>query len=367
MSAPVDLETIIDGDGHIIEDFKGIAEYLPDEVRSNPAFRNPNNMFPPLDHLHFAHLMTTPGSQERTTPVGPAEWGAFLQEVGIDQTVLYPTWGLAYGKIASLDWAIAATRAYNDWLYNTYLKVNPRFKGMALIPMQEPAAAVEELRRAVTELGMVGGMIPTFGLPDHVAAKVYWPIYEEAAKLGCCLTIHGGCHSGIGLDHMNAYAPIHAIGHPYGQVIGLASVIFNGIFDRYPNSRIAFLEGGIGWFLMCLERFDRSFATHTEYHLRQDHLLGPQPGDKVSEYIQRHIDAGRLYIGCEGSEPGLGFAVSCTGSAPYVYSSDFPHEVTTSICKEEIGEVRDSVSISDHDKEAILHKNAGRLYGLSPM
>ncbi|NIO07170.1 MAG: amidohydrolase family protein, partial [Deltaproteobacteria bacterium] len=70
------------------------------------------------------------------------------------------TQALAYGKIVSLDYAVESSRAYNDWLYETYLKFNPRFKGMALIPMQDPDEAVKELRRAVTELGMLGGMMP---------------------------------------------------------------------------------------------------------------------------------------------------------------------------------------------------------------
>ena len=71
--------------------------------------------------------------------------------------MLYPTQALAYGKIVSLDYAISVCKAYNDWLYETYVKFNPRFKGMALIPMQDPEEAAKELRRAVTELGMLGG------------------------------------------------------------------------------------------------------------------------------------------------------------------------------------------------------------------
>ena len=38
---------------------------------------------------------------------------------------------------------------------------------------------------------MAGAMLPTRGLPNHLGAKEYWPVYEEADRLGCCLAVHG--------------------------------------------------------------------------------------------------------------------------------------------------------------------------------
>jgi hypothetical protein len=114
------LEVIVDGDGHITEDLEAIAGFLPPKFRDHPARALSASLFPPLDHLHAGHFVETPGRRDRGAEiVGPAEWEVFLQEVGIDSTVLYPTRGLSYGKIVSRDWAIAAARAYNDWLYAT--------------------------------------------------------------------------------------------------------------------------------------------------------------------------------------------------------------------------------------------------------
>ena len=129
--------------------------------------------------------------------------------------------------------------------------------------------------------GNARAMLPSMGLPNHLGSKEYWPIYQEAERLGCALAIHGGCHSGMGLDHLNVYAPIHAMGHPMGIMIGLAGIVFNGIFDRFPNIRIAFLEGGVAWFLMAMERFDSSHLSHSEYQIRDD-LMGPKMDQKVS-------------------------------------------------------------------------------------
>jgi predicted TIM-barrel fold metal-dependent hydrolase len=353
-----DLEMVIDADGHIQEDDEGIRQFMPAEYQG----RNFKSVFPPLDHFHRMHLTEVRAGKENQGRVGPAEWISFLKQVGIDSTVLYPTQGLAYGKITSIEWAIAATRAYNDWLDATYCSIDPRFKGMSLIPLQDPEAAVAELRRTVEEQAMLGAMLPTRGLSANLGAKVYWPVYKEADRLSCAMAIHGGCHDGMGFDDLNRYAPIHAMGHPMSVMISFASIIFNGILDRFPNMRMAFLEGGIGWFVMAMERFDRSHLTHIEHDPKGEY--GPHGDEKPSDYILRHIKEGRLFIGCEGGEPALAFAANHYSADAFLYSSDFPHEPTIDEVIEEIGEVRDNRELSTADKEAILHKNALRFYGL---
>src|SRR5437763_16939761 len=167
---------IVDGDGHIQEDSQGILSHLASPYRE--IAKNRGLIFPPLDHLHSGRAVETPPSRDHRPRVGPEGWLAFLEDVGIEWTVLYPTAALAYGKIVSLDYAVAVTRAYNDWLHATYLQFSPRFKGMALIPMQDPDAAVIELRRAGTELGMQGAMLPSNRLTRPLGGKPYWPVYS---------------------------------------------------------------------------------------------------------------------------------------------------------------------------------------------
>jgi predicted TIM-barrel fold metal-dependent hydrolase len=356
---------IIDGDGHIFEDADEISKFLPAPYNRAAPFRM-ERLLPPLDHLHVHIGQTPPESFGGGKPVGPKEWLAFLEDLNIESSVLYPTTALSYGKIVDPDWAIAVTRAYNDWLYETYLQVSPRFKGMALIPMQEPQAAVDELHRAVQELGMCGAMLPSTGLALPIAHKYYWPVYEAAEKLECALGIHGGAHEGFGMDFSNVYAPVHALGHPFGQMVCFASVIFNGICDKFPKTRIAFLEGGVAWLFLVLERFDRSYETHISWDPRREQLRLAE-GESVSDYIRRHIKAGRLFIGCEGEEPEIAHIIKRVGPGPFMFSSDFPHEVNNSICKHEIQEVLENEELSAEAKEGILFRNAERFYRIAPV
>ena len=360
--ATMKREIVIDGDGHVVEDMSAIMELMPRPYREKYKERS-FDPFPPLDHLHSANLHDLPpGSFAR---VGPDGWLDFLEDVGIESTVLYTTRGLAFGKIINREWAIDLARAYNDWLHQTYVKRSSRFKGMALVPLQEPEAAVEELRRAVEKLGMCGAMLPSTGIQSHLGHKRYWAIYAEANRLGCCIGVHGGAHENLGLDDLNPYAPVHGLGHPFGQMISFAGIIFNGICDKFPNVRFGFMEGGLAWLLMCLERFDRSYETHIQYD-PEGQYLQLRKGEKVSDYITRHIQAGRIFIGCEGSEPDLAHAIRRVGNGPFIYSSDFPHEVNNDFCKAELREILENDELTATDRAAVLHRNAERFYNLSP-
>jgi len=358
------VATIIDGDGHVMEDQNAIAGFIPEAFAS---MHRRGAVFPPLDHLHIATGQLPPAwwrsAAGESRQVGPADWVEFLQDLDLKATVLYPTAGLAYGRIVNRDWALAATRAYNDWLYETYLRVNPRFKGMALIPMQEPDAAIDELRHAVSDLGMCGAMLPATGLSETLGAKRYWPVYAEAERLGCCLAIHGGSHNGIGLDYLNVHAGVHGLGHPFGILISFASILLNGVYDKFPGSRIAFLEAGVAWLFMAMERLHGSYSSHVTDDPREE-LFKLRQGEKVSGYIARQIADGRLYVGVEGDEPLLPQAVKSVGNSPFIYSSDFPHEVNNDTCKEEIEELLENDGLTQADKEAILWRNAERFYRL---
>src|ERR1043165_9444102 len=146
---------IIDADGHINDHACGeeIAAYMP---KGNQL----SKLFPEFDHLHFRYL-----KQNRRPTGNPSaeDWNRFLDKTEIAWTALYPTAGLAVGRIMAPEWAVLACRAYNTWLHEKFLNRNPRLKGIALLPFQNIEEAVGELCRAVTELGMLGGMLPSNG------------------------------------------------------------------------------------------------------------------------------------------------------------------------------------------------------------
>ncbi|NIO08299.1 MAG: hypothetical protein GTO40_09940 [Deltaproteobacteria bacterium] len=138
---------IIDGDGHVMEDWDAILDFMPEPYQRGRL--RGRRLFPPLDHLHSARLnLSLPGAFRQ---VNPDQWLEFMNDTGIERAVLYTTGGLAIGKIINHEFCIDVARAYNDWLYHTYVHKDERFLGVGLIPMQVPDEAVKELRRVVEE------------------------------------------------------------------------------------------------------------------------------------------------------------------------------------------------------------------------
>jgi predicted TIM-barrel fold metal-dependent hydrolase len=349
---------IIDADGHINDHACGeeIAAYMP---KGNQMAK----LFPEFDHLHFRYLK----QNRRATGIPSAEdWNAFLDKTEIAWTVLYPTAGLAVGRIMAPDWAVIACQAYNNWLHEKFLRRNSRLKGMALVPFQDIDAAVGELRRAVKELGMLGAMLPSNGeaILGHWGNKIYWPLYEEAQKLGCPLAVHVGCLNHMGLDSFATYYPAHALGHPFSLMIQASAMLAHGVFQQFPNLRVAFLEGGATWVPFMMDRLDRSYhAGHVQLDVDGNLLGGPEPGEKASDYFKRQLRAGRIFVGFDCDDDGLNTAVAKGGHQSFLFGSDFPHEVFDAAkCRHEIDELLERGDLTEEDKEAVLGGNALRFY-----
>jgi hypothetical protein len=78
---------IIDGDGHIMEDNAGIIAHMDSPYRE--IAQRKGVVFPPLDHLHAGRAVETPPQRDQRPAVGPQGWLDFLDDVGIEWTVLY--------------------------------------------------------------------------------------------------------------------------------------------------------------------------------------------------------------------------------------------------------------------------------------
>ena len=347
--------SVIDADGHVLED-QTLANYIreaPGGVRAN---RTMTALFPSIDRLHngiFARSADAFGGGKK---VGPKEWGAFADEANIRYSALYPSLGLAMGNIAWGYWADVAARAYNDWLYHEYTSKNPRLKGVALLPMQDPPAAVAELRRAKKELGFIACMLAANGLTKHLGDRSYWPIYEEAERLDMPLAVHGGNHAGYGMDTFAVYTPINGLGHPFGQMVAMSSFVFHNVFDEFPNLRVAFLEAGSGWVGLWIDHMDRTYGYHIDLDPSgKPYKLGLA---KPSDYFT----TGRVFVGCEGSEASLPAQIKRVGNGLFMFASDFPHEVSAKDCLHEIDEILEYPELTEDDKRAILYRNAESFY-----
>ena len=108
---------------------------------------------------------------------------------------------------------------------------------------------------------------------------------EEADRLGCALGVHGGAHENLGLDDLTPYAPVHSLGHPFGQMISFGGMIFNGVFDKFPNVKFGFMEGGVAWLLALPGTFRPLLGN--PYSARPAQTLSRASAQGKSERIHR--------------------------------------------------------------------------------
>lgn len=339
---------VIDADGHVVEVSQELREFLPSGFHKEEGKRE-YNLFPRDGWMRGA---LTP--RKRESP-DARRWIEFLDACQIDATVLYPSGGLSLGLIHDADGAVELARAYNDWLHEKYLKASPRFQGVALLAVQDPAEAAKELERCVGKLGMVGGMLVAvmnplkgYGLPQ------FDPIFAMADKLGTALGVHGGSAAELGLDHFTSFAGVYPLSHPFGQMQQLTSMMIHGIFERYPNMRVAFLESGCGWVPYLMHRLQESFEHR--------HHRWPYQAKKSPDELMRK---GNLYYSCEVGEEMIPTVAQMMGSTQLLWPSDFPHEKPPEQFSGELDGFIARKDLNEATTRQIVWDNPCRLYGLS--
>ncbi len=342
---------VIDADGHVIESDQEIFPYLPPPYRGAPQVLT-SPFFPTLDGFHRGARRIADGNYRTLDTPSAQDWLDYLDEAGIAATVLFPTAGLGFGLITDPDWAAALATAYNDWLYDRFLRVNPaRLKGMALIPLQDPVRAEAELRRAVGDLGMVGAILPAAGLYEAFGHRSFWPVYAAAQETGCLLAVHGAPAYGLGLERLHRLIEVRTLTHGFSQMVQMTSMIFAGVFDAFPRLRVAFCEAGAGWVPYLLERMDLEYGNR------------PRQAPDLKVPPSEHLRSGRIFIHTELGERGLAHAIQVLGEDIFFCASDYPHEPKDEF-PEALEELAERPDIPETAKRKILWDNPIRMYGL---
>jgi predicted TIM-barrel fold metal-dependent hydrolase len=338
---------VIDADGHVIERDRDLRRFLPAPYRGVEGKRE----YPLFSWDGWARGALSPHQREQPDA---ALWTRFLDATEIALTVLYPNDGLNIGLLRDPDWAAALARAYNDWLHHDFLSASPRFKGVALLAVQNPVEAAKELERAVSEFGMVGAMLPAVMSPMRgLGLPQFDPIYAAAERLDVPVAVHGGAAVELGLDHMPSFAGVYPLSHPFAQMQQLTSMMIHGVFERFPNLRIAFLEAGCGWVPYLADRLEDSWE-----HRRN---RWPHPTQRSPKDVMR---GGNLYYACERDESTLGNVAHLIGGGQILWASDFPHERPWEQFSNDIDTLVNRQDLPDSLPRKILFDNPRRLYHL---
>lgn len=337
-----DLE-VIDADGHITEEDNQLRPYMESPYRERGA------VFYPRDHWDRS-LGGTLGTRARDA----RSWLDAMDRGGISTAVLFPTNGLSIGWIREPEYAVALTKAYNNFVSEEFQKVSPRLKGVALVPLQDVSEGVKELRRAIRELKLVGVMLPAVGLRKPLGDEEYWPIYEEAERLDCMVGVHAtvrGPHYFAG-DLFDYFIEVHTLSHAFAQMMQMTSLVFRGVLEKFPKLKVAFMEAGCSWVPYWAGRMDEEWE-------KRGKAEAPNCKKKPSEYIK----SGRVYLHAEDYEPLVGATAELLGPKVLYYASDWPH--WDSEFPENIDHLGKRKDLSAEAKKWLLADTAKELYNLN--
>jgi predicted TIM-barrel fold metal-dependent hydrolase len=151
------LSKVIDADGHIIERSDELRRYLktPFNKRGGPLTSSE-----PWDR----DLQKPYRAPENLSRARGGDWLRVMDQYDIEMAFLYPTSMGNVSRVREPAYAVALCEAYNDYVFDHYVKVSERLKPIAIIPPQDPERAAMELRRAVKQLGYRAAVVRTTGL-----------------------------------------------------------------------------------------------------------------------------------------------------------------------------------------------------------
>jgi predicted TIM-barrel fold metal-dependent hydrolase len=311
----------------------------------------------PEPRLRQVHSKQIEGTRMGGTHAGASDPKARISDLdseGVDIQVIYGSLGLALSALPSRNFAIAMSRACNNY-YAHFCSEDPRrLKCMATLPLQDIPASLTEMRRAVKELGHVGITMPPNVNGINLDHPDFYPVYEEAQKLNIPIAIHwgnGAYMMAAGVERFNTHFMSHAVGHPFEQMIALACIVCGGIIEQFPSLRFAFLEAGCGWAPYWIDRL------HEHYERRGGEM--PLMKREPIEYIT----SGSCYFATEPDERMLPAVVNMLGDDFVLFSSDYPH--TDSKFPYSVKWIKERTDISEPAKRKLLSENGARFYGIA--
>ena len=233
----------------------------------------------------------------------------------------------------------------NDHIAGAVEKFPKRFVGLGTLPMQDPALSVKEILR-LKKLGFSGVQIGSNINNVNLDDPSFFPVWEALEANNLCLFVHPW--EMMGQDKMPKYWLPWLVGMPAETSRAICSMIFGGVFEKFPKLKVAFAHGG-GSFPLTVGRVEHGFTSRPDL-CAIDNKTNP-----------RHY-LGKFFIDSLVHDPdALKFVVKMMGEDKVMLGTDYPFP---------LGENTPGKLILDSDlsvavKEKLLSENALTWLGLT--
>lgn len=227
----------------------------------------------------------------------------------------------------------------NDHIAQVVEDYPDRFIGLGTLPMQAPSLAVKELERCINHIGLRGIQIGSHINEWNLNSPRLYPLYEAAESLGAAIFVHPW--DMMGQEQMTRYWLPWLVGMPAETSRAICSMIFGGIFERFPRLRVAFAHGG-GSFPATIGRIEHGFKVRPDL-CAVDNPINPR------EYLNKFYVDSLVH-----DQNNLRFLIDLLGIEQVAMGSDYPFPLG----EEHPGSLIESMDISQQDKARLLGYNA---------
>ena len=236
-------------------------------------------------------------------------------------------------------------RFFNDHIAQCVVYEPAHFVGIGTVPLQDIDLAIKEMERCVKELKMPGLEIGSNINGKNLSDSFFHPFWQAAEELGCALFVHPWEMMGEG-DMMKYWLP-WLVGMPAETARAIASMIFGGVFERYPKLRVAFAHGG-GSFPFTIGRIEHGFNVRPDL-CAIDNAVNPRA------YL------GKFWIDALVHDPKtLNYVIDVIGSDKVCMGSDYPFPLG----EHKPGALIKSMDFPENLKQKLLWENGMRWLGI---
>jgi len=314
---------IIDCDVHPFPRPGAIEQYLPERWRRHVA------EYGKFTYGIYAGIGAYPRFQPYLSRRDsfPPNGGAPGSDVAFIREQLLDRYNVAYGVLEPLlggnasrnvDEAAALCAAMNDWQAYEFTDPEPRLRASILVPQDDPDAAVKEIDKRAGDWRFCQVQLGS-KTTEPIGRRRYWPIYAAAQANGLSIGLHvGGTFSAA--PSAGGWPQFYIEEH-HGLVHSMqnqcASMIFEGVFEAFPNLKIVLIEGGFAWAPTLGWRLDAHWAK------MRDEV--PQVKRPPSEYMRTNLWWATQPVEEPEHPEDLRQVFDWIGWDRMVYSSDYPH------------------------------------------
>ena len=226
----------------------------------------------------------------------------------------------------------------NDHMASVVAETPKRFGGLGTLPMQDVDLSIKELERC-QEIGLLGMQIGSHINGVNLSEKEFFPLYQAMEDLGMALFVHPWLM--MGRETMPHYWLPWLVGMPAESSRAICSMIFGGVFEKFPQLRVAFAHGG-GSFPATIGRIEHGFKVRPDL-CAVDNPINPK------EYL------GKFYLdSLVHDETMLKYIVNLMGVEKIALGTDYPFPLG----ELQPGRLIAESSFTDEEKEWLFFKSA---------